>query len=107
MICINFNGTDYKLEFNRKIVSSMEDSGFVIDLDKPNTMVDRLFYGAFQMNHKRIDRELVRKIWAAQTGKEALLAELVKEYQKPLEELMAEPTAPEGEENPTPTWRAV
>ena len=109
MITINFNGSDYKLEFNRKTVSAMEDSGFVLDMDRPNTFVDRLFYGAFQMHHKKIDREFVRKIWVAQRDKDGLVTALVKEYRKPLDELMAEPEGPEGteEENPIPTWNQV
>ena len=52
-------GNQYELEFNRKTVTAMENSGFVPDLDKPYTMVDSLFYGAFQMHHPRIDRDKV------------------------------------------------
>ena len=95
------NGNEYQLEFNRKTVAAMENNGFVLNLDAPNTMIDSLFYGAFQMHHKRIDRDAVRKIWDAQRNKEGLLTALVKAYQKPLEELMAEP---EGEEE-NPTWK--
>lgn len=97
------NGKEYLLEFNRKTVAAMESSGFILNLDAPNTMIDSLFYGAFQMHHKRIDREEVRKIWKDQRGKEKLLTALVKEYQKPLEDLMAEP---EGDEE-NPTWTEV
>ena len=97
------NDNEYKLEFNRKTVSSMESNGFVLNLETPNTMIDSLFYGAFQMHHKRIDREFVRKIWDQQRNKEGLLTALVKLYQKPLEDLMAEP---EGEDE-NPTWKEV
>lgn len=95
-------GNEYSLEFNRKTVATMESNGFVLDLDKPNTIIDSLFYGAFQAHHRRIDREAVRKIWAAQTNKEGLLTALVKAYQKPLEELMAEP---EDADTENPTWK--
>ena len=98
------NGTEYKLEFNRKTVSAMEDDGFKPSMDTPNTMVDSLFYGAFQMHHRRIDRTRVREIWAIQRKKSELLTALTKEYYKPLEELMAEP---EGEEDANPTWKEV
>lgn len=98
------NGNEYKLEFNRKTVASMEGNGFVMNLEAPNTMIDALFYGAFQMWHKRIDRDRVREIWKEQRGKEKLLTALVKEYQKPLEDLMAEP---EGDEDENPTWKEV
>lgn len=103
IILTDSNDKEYKLEFNRKTVANMESNGFVLNLDAPNTMIDALFYGAFQMYHKRIDREEVRKIWKEQRGKEKLLTALVKEYQKPLEDLMAEP---EGDEE-NPTWKEV
>jgi hypothetical protein len=97
------NGNEYRLEFNRKTVAAMESNGFVMNLEAPNTMIDSLFYGAFQMNHKRIDREFVRKLWAQQRNKEGLLTALVKEYQKPLEDLMAEPDGDPDDANPT--WK--
>ena len=96
------NEKEYQLEFNRKTVAAMESNGFVLNLDAPNSMIDSLFYGAFQMHHKRIDREVVRKIWDKQRNKEGLLTALVKAYQKPLEDLMAEP---EGEDDENPTWK--
>lgn len=98
------NGNEYKLEFNRKTVAAMESNGFVMDLERPNTMIDALFYGAFQMHHKRIDREFVRKIWDQQSNKEGLLTALVKLYQKPLEDLMAEPEDADAE---NPTWKEI
>lgn len=96
------NGKEYSLEFNRRTVESMEDSGFKLNLDAPNTMIDRLFYGAFQMHHRRIDREQVRKIWDVQSHKSELLTALVKAYQKPLDDLMAEPEDADPE---NPTWK--
>ena len=103
MIILKDGNNEYMLEFNRKAVAAMENNGFVLDLDKPNTMIDALFYGAFQMHHKRIDREFVRKLWDKQRNKEGLLTALVKAYQKPLEDLMAEPEGDADEENPT--WK--
>ena len=97
------NDNEYKLEFNRKTVTAMENNGFQLDLDRPNTMIDSLFYGAFQMHHKRIDREFVRKIWDQQTNKEGLVTALVKAYQQPLEDLMAEPEGADA----NPTWKEV
>ena len=103
IIITDSKDNEYRLEFNRKTVTSMENSGFVLNLDAPNTMVDSLFYGAFQMHHKRIDREVVRQIWREQRNKEGLVTALVKAYQKPLEDLMAEP---EGDSE-NPTWKEV
>lgn len=97
-------GNEYQLEFNRRTIMNMESSGFVLNLDSPYTCVDALFYGAFQMHHKRIDREKVRDIWKEQTQKENLLTALVRLYQKPIEDLMAEP---EDADEENPTWKEV
>ena len=106
MIILTDNANnEYKLEFNRKTVSAMENNGFVLNLDRPNTVVDALFYGAFQMHHRKIDRDKVREIWAQQTHKSDLLTALVKLYQKPLDDLMAEPEDESDEANPT--WKEV
>ena len=95
-------GNEYQLEFTRKTVMAMENNGFVLDLDKPYMCVESLFYGAFQAHHRRIDREAVRKVWDMQTQKEKLLTALVNAYQKPIEELMAEPEDADPE---NPTWK--
>ena len=42
-IVITHDNVAYTLEFSRKTVMAMEDSGFELDLAKPNSMVDRLF----------------------------------------------------------------
>ena len=104
IIITDSKGNEYKLEFKRKTIMNMESNGFVLNLDAPMTCVDSLFYGAFQMHHKRIDREKVREIWKEQNPKEGLLTALVKLYQKPIEELMAEP---EGADEENPTWKEV
>ena len=102
IIVTDKDGKEYQLEYNRKVINSMEDNGFVLDLDKPYSTVDRLFRGAFRMHHPRIDPDKVREIWAAQVGKEKLIAALVKLYQKPIDDLMAEP---EGADEGNPTWK--
>ena len=98
-------GNKYTLEFNARVVKNMERRGFKIDTDYPNSMIDDLFLGAFQMHHKGIMAERVKDIWKFQKRKDDLLAALTKLYMKPLEDLMAEP---EGEDNDdTPTWETV
>lgn len=98
-------GNKYTLEFNARVVKSMERRGFKIDTDYPRTMIEELFVGAFQMHHKGMMVERIMNIWAEQTKKDDLLGILTKLYMKPLEELMAEP---EGEdENANPTWETV
>lgn len=102
------NGTDYVLEFNRKTVESMERNGFVLDTDRPNSMIDQLFRGAFQMHHKGIDQNRIREIWKQQRQKDELLTALVQIYMEPLENLMADPEGDSDDENPsTPTWKMI
>ena len=97
-------GTKYTLEFNSRIVKRMERNGFKIDTDRPNTMIDELFTGAFQMHHKGISPERVMEIWKFQSKKDDLLGALIKIYMKPLEDLMDEP---EGAEETDPTWETA
>ena len=95
-------GNKYTLEFNARVVKSMERNGFKIDTDYPYTMVEKLFTGAFQMHHKGMMPERIMEIWNFQTKKEDLLAALVKLYMKPIEDLMN--SADAGNENEDPTW---
>ena len=98
------DGNKYLLEFNTRIVKRMERNGFKIDTDYPNTMIDELFTGAFQMHHKGITPDKAREIWKVQSKKEELLGLLVKLYMKPIEDLMDEP---EDNENADPTWETA
>lgn len=102
-IVITYKGNDYTLEFNRKTVKRMEESGFVVDTEKPATMITNLFRGAFQMHHKRISPDLVEEIWDAQKKKEDLLSVLVSMYTEPIAALMDE----EDGEDENPTWKVV
>ena len=99
-IIINYNGNEYTLEFNRKTVKRMEEAGFVIDTNKPMTMITDLFRGAFQMHHRRIDNALVEEIWAAQKKKDDLLGVLVEMYAEPLTTMLDE----QETDDDTPTW---
>lgn len=98
-------GNKYTLAFNARVVKNMERRGFKVDTDYPLTMIDDLFLGAFQMNHKGISPERAKEIWKYQNKKDELLGILIKLYMKPLEELMAEDES-EGKDD-TPTWETV
>lgn len=98
------NGNKYTLEFNARVVKNMERNGFKVDADYPNTMIDELFAGAFQMHHKGMSRERIREIWKAQSRKDELLSALTKLYMNPLEDLMDEPEEAEGAD---PTWETA
>ena len=98
-------GISYTLEFNARVVKNMERRGFKIDTDYPNSMIDDLFLGAFQMHHKGMMPERVKEIWKYQKHKDDLLGALTKLYMKPLEDLMAEPDGEDDDD--TPTWETV
>jgi len=100
-VIINYKGSEYTLEFNRKTVKRMEESGFTVNTDKPYTMITELFKGAFQMHHRRIAPELVEEIWNAQKKKDELLPILVSMYTEPIASLMDED---EGDDE-NPTWK--
>lgn len=103
-IVITYMGNDYTLEFNRKTVRRMEESGFVVDTNKPATMITDLFKGAFMMHHRKISPDLVEKIWDAQKKKDELLSILIQMYSEPIAALMDEEEAGEDE---NPTWKVL
>lgn len=103
-IVIPYKGVEYTLEFNRKVVRRMEESGFVIDTNKPATMITDLFKGAFQMHHKRVTPELIEEIWDAQKKKDELLTALVSMYTESIASLMDEAEAGDDE---NPTWKIL
>lgn len=94
-------GNPYRLEFNSATVKAMESKGFKVDLDFPNTMIEELWAGAFQMHHPKITKDRVKAIWKIQKGKQELLGILAGLYARPLEELLSEP---KESENDDPTW---
>ena len=98
------DGNEYTLEFTSRVVKAMERRGFKVDVDYPNNMIEDLFQGAFQKNHRNINPDRVREIWRQQKHKDQLLQALTQLYMKPLEELMEEP---EEDGNETPMWKTV
>lgn len=104
-IVISYEGKDYTLEFNRRIVKRMEEAGFVVNTDKPATMVTELFRGAFMKNHRGMSADKIEDIWDAQRGKEKLLSELISMYTEPISSLMEDAEGDAEDENPT--WKVV
>lgn len=97
-ITINFEGTEYTLEFTRKSIETMERQGFVIgDIKtKPMTTLPTLFAGAFLAHHRFIKRDTVDAIFEKLSNKENFLEKLAEMYAEPLEALMDEPEESEG-----------
>lgn len=97
-ITIPYNGTEYTLEFNRDSVKLMEKAGFSIEniRTQPMTMLPMLFEGAFYMHHRRVDKDIIRKMYGKIKGKDELLEALVVLYNEPISTLFDEPEDDEG-----------
>lgn len=70
-ISIEYQNKRYELEYSRNAVRAMEQQGFVLDKlsEQPMNMVPLLVHGAFQKNHKGINRKLVDEIYDHITDK--------------------------------------
>ncbi len=85
-------GKEYTLEYTRRTVRYMEDKGFVASrlFDAPMTMLPDLFAGAFQANHRFLDRKVIDGLYDKFKNKKALLSTLTKMYNEPIEALLAD-----------------
>lgn len=103
-IKLNYEGTEYTLEFTRRTVELMEKQGFVVsDVgDKPMSTLPTLFAGAFLAHHRFTKREIIDAMFAKIKNKEAFIGKLAEMYSEPLEAMMDEPEESEG----NLTWEA-
>lgn len=97
-ITIPYNGTEYTLEFNRESVKLLERAGFDINLIRPQpmTMLPMLFEGAFHMHHRRVEKDVIRKMFDKIKGKDELMNVLLELYNEPVKALFDEPEDDEG-----------
>lgn len=104
-LTINHKGETFTLEYTRRAVKAMEDSGFVAAKvkDYPMMLLD-LFAGAFLIHHPRVKRQRIEQIYDSLPGKDALLEKLVEMYNEPVAALMDEPEAAEGNATWTASW---
>lgn len=88
-INFSYKGKDYTLEFNRNAIKAMERGGFDLnDLSKkPVTVVESLFYGAFQMHHSSVSRDKAMEIYDSLNCKSKLVPALIDCYNYVLETL--------------------
>jgi len=98
-------GKDWTLAFNNRSVRRMSENGFKIEdvWERPIIGIPALFHGAFYVHHKGITPEMTDQIWKTIKGKEALVGQLVKMYQKPVEAVLDEPE----ENGKNATWEVV
>ena len=89
-----YKGKKYTLEYSRKSVLDMEDSGFSISSDlgeKPLSSLLTLFHGAFAMHHPNLSSKTIDEIFEHLGSKDGLMEALVDMYSDPIEQLMGDP----------------
>ena len=96
-LTFSYKGKDYTLEYTRRTVRQMEDSGFIAgDVgDKPMQIL-RLFSGAFLAHHRSVKPDVIEDIYEHLPHKEQLIEKLVEMYNEPIAALLEEPE--EGDE---------
>lgn len=105
VLTIAHRGEKFTLEFTRRSVKTMEESGFVAAevKDRPMLLLD-LFAGAFLANHRNVKRQKIEQIYDSCRGKDALLEKLVEMYNEPIAALMDDPEEDEGNATWTASW---
>ncbi len=105
-IRFTYDGVDYTLEFTRKSVESMENTGFVISevFEKPMTLLPRLFAGAFLAHHRFVKRDVIDKIYDSLPNKQDLISKLAEMYNEPIAALLDEPEDEEGNVKWEASW---
>lgn len=93
MITLSYDGKKYILEYTRKTVSELENSGFVLgDISrKPVTLVPLLFAGAFKAHHRFIKPDIIEEIFGNTKNREKLIDKLIDMYAETYATLMEEP----------------
>ena len=92
-IKLSYEGTEYTLEYTRKSIERMEDSGFILNdiRNKPMSTFPTLFAGAFLAHHKWTKAEIIDAIFNELPNKETFMEKLIDMYSEPVEALFDEP----------------
>lgn len=98
IITLNYEGTEYTLEFTRKTIEQMEHQGFKVTeiADKPASTLPVLFAGAFLAHHRMVKREVIDALFNKIPNKTDFIQKLAEMYNEPLEALLDEPKESEG-----------
>ncbi len=90
---LTFDDKNYTLEFTRRTVRDLENSGFNIyeASSKPVSSTETLFRGAFLAHHKNMKVEEADRIWAGIEDKAGLFEVLTDMYIAAVEATMEEP----------------
>ena len=92
-IKLTYKGAEYVLEFTRKTVEAMEESGFRIRelRDKPVTTLPTLFKGAFLAHCSYLKDDVLNDIYETLGNKKDFMEKLIDMYNEPVETLFDEP----------------
>lgn len=106
LILRDAEGNSYTLQFNRKIVLTMQRNGFTLDLDRLYMCARDLIQGAFRMHHPWLKWEQIEAVWTQQTNRGELLGYLANMFSAPALDLMGDGS--EDEDNAKdPTFEVV
>lgn len=105
-ITFTFEDKEYTLEYTRRTVRQMEESGFKASelLDRPMTLLPQMFAGAFLAHHRFVKPDVIERIYKAMPNKEDLIGKLGEMYNEPIDTLLDEPDENEGNVEWTPSW---
>lgn len=92
IIILEHEGQEYTLEFTRRTVAEMEQSGFKISdiTEKPVSVLPELFAGAFKAHHRLLKRSAIDEIYDTIGDKQDFIVKLAEMYTEPIETLMGE-----------------
>lgn len=109
-IKIDYNGTEYTLEYTRQTAAAIESQGFVLDrlTSSVNVMVPLLFRGAFAKHHRglkvsKID-EIYDHIVDRNKGNESIVGALAEMYMETITTLTENKEEVEGN---AATWEIL
>lgn len=94
----NYKGVDYKLEFTRKSIETMERQGFKASeiTEKPMSTLPALFAGAFLAHHRFAKAAVVDEIFSKLSNKQELIGKLSEMYNEPILAMIDDPADEEG-----------
>lgn len=102
------DGSQYTLQYNRKVVLNMQRNGFTLDLDRLYMCARDLIQGAFKMHHSWLKWDDIEAIWIFQGNKRAeLLGYLANMFSAPALDLMGDVSEDEDDSKENPTFEIV
>ena len=96
----------YCLEYNRDAIKIMEKQGFDVEsfTNKPMTMIELAFQGAFLKNHRNVKMTLIQEIYDNISQKRELANELITMVGETYNSLFDDTN---GDETKNISWKAV